>query len=152
MRVKMLFALVGLLMFTNAAHPQQTSLVVQKSAHDVTTTVARLEAAIKQRGATIIAKVDHAAAAKANGLELRPTIVLIFGNPKLGTPLMQSNQTAGLDLPLRIVVWQDAGGAVMLGYRTPTSLAEAHSIQDREAVVTTMSDALRAITADTVKP
>jgi uncharacterized protein (DUF302 family) len=82
---------------------QSPSLVTKKSAHDAAATVTRLEAAIKKRGAAIVATVDHAAAAKANGLELKPATVVIFGNPKLGTPLMQASPTAGLDLPMRVL-------------------------------------------------
>ncbi len=144
--------LVSLVTLAAISHGQPTGLIVQGSAHDISATVARLESAIKQRGATILAKVDHTAAAKANGLDLRPTLVILFGNPKLGTPLMQSNQTAGLDLPLRILVWQDAAGAVMVGYWAPATLAEAHSIRDREPVIKAMSDALSAITGESVKP
>jgi uncharacterized protein (DUF302 family) len=126
------------------------SLTTKKSAHDVATTVARLEAAIKKRGAAIAATVDHAAAAKANGLELKPATVVIFGNPKLGTPLMQASPTAGLDLPMRVLVWQDSSGAVMVGYWPPAKLAEAHGIKDRDQVLKTMTGALDAITNEAV--
>lgn len=153
MRIGVLSALViGFTTLATGAYAQQTAPIVQKSAHDLSATVARLESAIKQRGATIVAKVDHAAAAKANSLDLRPTVVIIFGNPKLGTPLMQSSQTAGLDLPLRILVWQDAAGAVMVGYWPPAALAQAHSIRDRDPVIKTMSEALGAITGEAIKP
>ena len=129
---------------------QTRQIVTKKSAHDAAATVARLEAAIAKRGAKIAAKVDHAAAAKANGMELRPAVVVIFGNPKLGTPLMQSNPTAGLDLPMRVLVWQDAAGAVMVGYWPPASLATAHGIKDRDPVLKTMAGALDAITSEAV--
>jgi len=129
---------------------QTPQLVTKKSAHDAAATVVRLEAAIEERGAAIVAKVDHAAAAKASGMELRPTIVLIFGNPKLGTPLMQSSATAGLDLPMRVLVWQDAAGAVTVGYWPPSALAAAHGIKDRDPVLKTMAGALDAITGEAV--
>jgi uncharacterized protein (DUF302 family) len=131
---------------------QSGNLVSKKSAHDVARTVERLETAIKSRGAAIVAKVDHAAAAKANGLELRPTIVVLFGNPKLGTPLMQSAQTAGLDLPMKVLVWQDAAGAVHLGYFAPAALGASHGIKDRDEVLKTMTGALGAITDEAAKP
>jgi uncharacterized protein (DUF302 family) len=127
---------------------QAPQIVTKKSAHDASATVARLEAAITKRGATIVAKVDHAAAAKASGLELKPATVVIFGNPKLGTPLMQSSVTTGLDLPMRVLVWQDAAGAVMLGYWPPATLAAMHGIKDRDQVVKTMTGALDAITSE----
>ena len=130
----------------------QSALIAVKSAHDVPTTVARLENAIQSRGAAVVAKVDHAAGAKSVGQELRPTVVVIFGNPRLGTPLMQSNQQAGLDLPMRIAVWQDAQGAVWLGYAPPKDLAERHAIKDRDPVIQQMTGALAAIAAEAAKP
>lgn len=77
-------------------------------------TVDRLAAAITTRGISIMARIDHAAAAAAIGMELRPTEVLIFGNPRAGTPLMQAEQTVGIDLPLKALVWQDADGSTGL--------------------------------------
>jgi uncharacterized protein (DUF302 family) len=147
-----LFAVIAVVVAcaTAPALAQAPQLVTKKSAHDAAATVARLEAAITKRGAVIAAKVDHAAAAKANGMELRPAIVVIFGNPKLGTPLMQSSPTAGLDLPMRVLVWQDTAGAVMVGYWPPSSLAAAHGIKDRDAVLKTMAGALDAITNEAV--
>lgn len=132
------------------AAAQAPAPVTKTSPHDVTATVARLEAAITKRGAAIVAKVDHAAAAKANGLDLRPSVVVIFGNPKLGTPLMQSNPAAGLDLPMRVLVWQDAAGAVKIGYWPPAALAQMHGIKDRDEVLKTMAGALDAITSEAV--
>ncbi len=145
-------ALCVLALIATPAAAQTGSLVTKKSAHDVAKTVERLEAAIKSRGAAIVAKVDHAAAAKANGLELRPTVVVLFGNPKLGTPLMQSAQTAGLDLPMKILVWQDSSGAVQLAYQAPAALGAAHGIKDRDAVLNTMAGALAAIADEAAKP
>ncbi len=133
-----------------AAFAQSGAVVTKTSPHDVATTVSRLEAAIIKRGATIVAKVDHAAGAKKAGLEMKPATAVIFGNPKLGTPLMQSNPTAGLDLPMRVLVWQDTSGAVMVGYWPPTKLGEAHGIKDREQVLKTMTGALDAITNEAV--
>lgn len=153
MRGKIFLAVViGCVMATGAAYAQQTSPIVQKSVHNVAITVARLESAIKQRGASIVAKVDHSAAAKVNDMDLRPTFTLIFGNPKLGTPLMNSNQAAALDLPLKIAIWEDASGATMVAYWPPEILAGSHSIQDKDSVIRTMSGALRAITAEAVMP
>src|SRR6516164_546572 len=84
-------------------------------------TMDRLEAEIKAKGMTVFARIDHAAGAAQAGLSLRPTEVLIFGNAKAGTPLMQSNQTIGIDLPLKALVWQDADGKVWLSYNEPGS-------------------------------
>ena len=89
-------------------------------------TMDRLEAEIKARGITVFARIDHAAGAAQAGLSLRPTELLVFGNAKAGTPLMQSNQTIGIDLPLKALVWQDASGKVWLSYNDPASLAKRH--------------------------
>jgi uncharacterized protein (DUF302 family) len=89
-------------------------------------TMDRLEAEIKAKGMTVFARIDHAAGAAQAGLSLRPTEVLIFGNAKAGTPLMQSNETIGIDLPLKALVWQDADGKVWLSYNEPSWLATRH--------------------------
>jgi len=88
----------------------------------------RLEAEIKARGITVFARIDHAAGAASAGLSLRPTELLIFGNAKAGTPLMQSAQTIGIDLPLKILVWRDASAKVWLTYNDPAWLAKRHDV------------------------
>lgn len=89
-------------------------------------TADRLVTAVTTRGMTVMARIDHAAAAASVGMELRPTEVLVFGNPRAGTPLMEMAQTMGIDLPLRALVWQDAEGATWLGYNDPQWLASRH--------------------------
>ena len=91
-------------------------------------TMDRLEAALKARGLTIFARIDHAAGAAEAGLPLRPTELVIFGNAKGGTPLMQADQTAGIDLPLKTLVWQDASGKAWLSYNDPAWIAERHGL------------------------
>jgi uncharacterized protein (DUF302 family) len=109
-------------------------------------TMDRVAAAVTSRGIGILARIDHAAAAAKVGLELRPTEVLIFGNPKAGTPLMQAAQTIGIDLPLRALVWQDAAGKTWLAYNDPQWLARRHGIdQGTERIVGAMAAALAAI-------
>jgi uncharacterized protein (DUF302 family) len=93
-------------------------------------TAKRLEAEIKAKGMTVFARVDHAAGAKEAGLELRPTEVLIFGSAKAGTPLMQADQTIGIDLPLKVLVWQDAAGKTWISYNDPDYLATRHRLGD----------------------
>jgi uncharacterized protein (DUF302 family) len=108
-------------------------------------TMNRLETAVKANGMTVFARIDHAAGATAAGLSLRPTEVLIFGNAKGGTPLMQSVQTIGIDLPLKALVWQDASGATWLSYNDPDWLAERHGLGgDTEAALGMMTGALAA--------
>ncbi|HXJ01852.1 MAG TPA: DUF302 domain-containing protein [Micropepsaceae bacterium] len=104
-------------------------------------TMDRLEAAIKAKGIAVFARIDHAAGAAKAGLSLRPTELLIFGKAEGGTPLMQSSQTAGIDLPLKALVWQDASGKVWLSYNDPAWLAKRH------AVGTTAEPNVRALTA-----
>src|SRR5580692_9746758 len=83
-------------------------------------TMNRFAAAVRAKGMTVFAQIDHAAGAAAAGLLLRPTNLLIFGNTKGGTPLMQADQTIGIDLPLKVLVWQDAAGLTWLSYNDPS--------------------------------
>jgi uncharacterized protein (DUF302 family) len=97
---------------------------------------------------TVFAHIDHAAGAVAVGLPLRPTDLLIFGNAKGGTPLMQAVQTIGIDLPLKALVWQDAAGVTYLSYNDPHFLARRHGLDDgTKATVEALSGALKAISA-----
>jgi uncharacterized protein (DUF302 family) len=91
-------------------------------------TRSRLEAEIKAHGMIVFARIDHAALAAKAGLALRPTEVILFGNPRGGTPLMQANQTVGIDLPLKVLVWQDALGTTWLSWNEPAWLAERHEL------------------------
>jgi len=93
----------------------------------------RLEAEVKGKGLSVFAHVDHAAGAIAVGLPLRATDLLVFGNAKGGTPLMQAAQTIGIDLPLKILVWQDAAGQTWLSYNDPHWLAKRHGLDDASA-------------------
>jgi uncharacterized protein (DUF302 family) len=103
-------------------------LVALKSPHSAADTMSRLEAAVKQRGLNVFARIDHAAGAAKVGKSLRATELLIFGNPQGGTPLMECAQTAGIDLPLKALVWQDERSQVWLGYNDPTFLAQRHGV------------------------
>jgi uncharacterized protein (DUF302 family) len=126
-------------------------LVSVKSPHSVKETIDRLEAAAKSRGLNIFLRVDHAAGAKKIGKELRPTELLVLGNPQGGTPLMECAQTAGIDLPLKALAWQDAAGQVWLGYNDPKYLASRHAAADCGGVVSNLSKALAALAQDAVK-
>lgn len=106
-------------------------------------TMDRLEAEVKAKGLTVFARVDHAGGAAAVGMQLRPTEVLIFGNARGGTALMQSNQTAGIDLPLKALVYQDAAGKVWLAYNKPNWIAQRHGLG--EAVAATVSALTKAL-------
>ena len=109
-------------------------------------TMDRLEAEIKASGMTVFARVDHAAGAAEVALSLRPTELLIFGNARGGTPLMQSNQTVGIDLPLKALVWQDASGKTWLSYDDPSWLAKRHGLgPEVDPAVNAMAAALSAV-------
>ena len=111
-------------------------------------TMNRFEAEVYARGMTVFAHIDHAAGAIAVGLPLRPTDLLIFGSAKAGTPLMQSVQTIGIDLPLKALVWRDAAGATFLSYNDPAFLTHRHGLGEAaKPVVEAMSGALKAIAA-----
>ena len=115
-------------------------------------TMDRLEAEVKAKGLTVFARVDHAGDAAAAGLPLRPTELLIFGNARGGTPLMQANQVAGIDLPLKALVYEDASGKVWLAYDDPSWIAQRHRLGAGVAeTVQTLTKALETFTAHAVK-
>ena len=120
-------------------------LTTIKSSHGPQDTMNRLEAAVRAKGMTVFARIDHSAGASAVGLSLNPTEVLIFGNAKGGTPLMQAVQTVGIDLPLRALVWQDASGETWLSYNDPAWLAKRHGLSGTEAPIGNLTAALDAV-------
>jgi uncharacterized protein (DUF302 family) len=130
----------------------ESGLVTLASAHGAAETVRRLEGALRQKGVHLFARIDHAEGARQAGLALRPTVVLLFGNPQVGTPLMQSNQTAGIDLPLKALVWEDGGGKVWLTYNDPASLARRHRVGDQEATVRALTAGLQALARAATEP
>jgi uncharacterized protein (DUF302 family) len=136
----------------NQSDPAQTDLVTLPSAQGATETVERLKSLLAQKTIRVFADIDHAAGAKAVGLPLRPTRLLIFGNALAGTPLMQSRQSIGLDLPLRVLVWEDEAGKVWLTYRNPSVLAKHHSITDRAEAVAALDAGLAALTRAATSP
>ena len=102
-------------------------MVIKRSPHGYRDTVARVVSAIESRGLTLFARIDHAAGAREAGLELADEQVVLFGHPRAGTPLMQSDPRIGIELPLRILIWADANG-VLLGYRDPRELDDPYDI------------------------
>jgi uncharacterized protein (DUF302 family) len=116
-------------------------------------TMNRLETAVTAKGMTVFARIDHAAGARAIGLSLRSTEVLIFGNAKAGTPLMQSAQTIGIDLPLKALVWQDISGKTWLSFNDPAWLAQRHGLSgEAEAAVGIITSALNAVVTAATTP
>jgi len=127
-------------------------LITLRSAHDFHTTLDRLLKVLEAKGVTVFARVDHAAGAAAVGMQLRPTELLIFGNARGGTPLMQSNQVAGIDLPLKALVYQDATGRVWLAYNNPNWIAQRHGLDGSVAAnVQALTKALEGLSVGAVK-
>jgi uncharacterized protein (DUF302 family) len=128
-------------------------LVTMRSSSGPTETMNRLEAAVKAKGLTVFSRVDHSAGAAEVGLPLRPTELLIFGNAKGGTPLMESAQTIGIDLPLKALVWQDASGATWISYNDPAWLARRHGLfHETDAAVNALAAALAAFAKAAAAP
>jgi uncharacterized protein (DUF302 family) len=116
-------------------------------------TLDRLEAEIKARGLTVFARVDHAAGAAAVGMALRPTEIVLFGNARGGTPLMQDRQTAGIDLPLKFLVWQDEAGKTWLSYNEPAWIARRHGLgAASDAALKAMTGLLAALAKAATSP
>jgi len=126
-------------------------LITKTSSYSVKETMDRFENIVMKKGFNITAQVNHAAAAIRSGATLRPTEVLIFGNPKLGTLLMQSNRTIGIDLPIKVLIWEDSNGTVTLAYNDPAWLAKRHGIIDRDKAFAKMAGALDTFSNAAIK-
>ncbi|MCR8825722.1 DUF302 domain-containing protein [Pseudosulfitobacter koreensis] len=140
-------ALPALMMSLPATAQEMVSKV---SPHSVSGTIDRLQEAVETAGATVFARVDHAEGASSVDMDLRPTELLIFGNPKLGTPVMQADQLAGLDLPLRALAYADAEGVVHLVYAHPMSLADRYDVNADNAPLDQIAGALDKLTSAAV--
>lgn len=117
-------------------------VVTVPSAHSVADTADRLESLLRGKGMRVFLRVDHAAGAQSAGARLRPTQLLVFGNPKVGTPLMQCAQSVALDLPQKALIWEAADGRVWLSYNDPAYLDGRHGLGDCAAVLQRVSRAL----------
>jgi uncharacterized protein (DUF302 family) len=141
MRNLLIAVLLGF--FSVASVYAGNGLISIKSSHSVKKTVDRLESVLKEKGMTVFTRLDHTNGAKKVGLELRPTELLIFGNPKVGTPLMQCSQSAAIDLPQKALVSEDQDGQVWLTYNDPDYLAKRHKITGCDEVIKKIEKALR---------
>jgi len=120
-------------------------MITKKSKYSVSQTLDKLEAVLKKKGITVAMRWKHDAKAKGVGIPLRPTELLVFGNPKLGSHMFTSNQTAGIDLPLKALAYQDEKGNVYLTYNDPAYIAKRHNIKDRAKILAKMSEALNKL-------
>ena len=148
MAKSILFVVASLVL---AAGTAQAELVRKQSPHTVVETIDRLEVAIKEKGLTVFNRIDHAAGAKKVDQDLRPTMLIIFGSPAVGTPLMQAQQTMGLALPLKVLSWEDADGKVWLAYETPADMAAAHGVPKDNPAIKRITGALDGFTDAAVK-
>ncbi len=132
----------------SAKAPSDPNLIIRESQNSVKDTLDKLAKAAEAKGAKIVARVDHAAGAKAVGTDMKPAEVLMFGNPKLGTPVMTGNIRAGIDLPLRVLAWEDAGGKVWVAYPKPLVLQQRYRLKgkDQDANFKAIGDALDGLT------
>jgi len=145
-------AIIALILMASASvGVAADGLIAVKSQYSAEETIDRLEQQVRQRGLTVFARIDHATGAAKAGKTLRPTTLLVFGNPQGGTPFMQCEQTVGIDLPLRALVWEDAFGQVWLGYNDPAYIARRHSVSNCPVVkklVTVLYDITKETVAD----
>jgi len=147
----------ALFTLTAAARGQGTMLsppgvVTVASASSFDSTLARLERAAVANGLTVAAKIDHAAAARKAGQTLRPTTLVIAGNPAAGTPLMLDDQTIAVELPLRFLVWQSEDGKVHVSYDPIKAIAARHKLAGHEQLLTKMTGAIELIVSEATKP
>ncbi len=144
MKTKILSALIILssTFVSQVFATESNGIIKLKSAHSVSATVNKLEAVLNKKGMTIFKRINHAAGADKVGLQLRSTELLIFGNPKVGTPLMQCSQTAALDLPQKALAYKDKTGQVWLAYNDPAYMAKRHNLKNCDAAIQKVSNAL----------
>ena len=140
---------IGLLFVMTLPAGAAERLIVVESPLGPKETMDRLEQIVEQKRMKVFARIDHAAAARKAGESLRPTEVLIFGNPRVGTKLMECGQTIGIDLPLKMLVWMDASGQVRIGYEDPAALAARHGLSQCP-VLKRISKALAEFAEETV--
>ncbi len=137
----LLCTLMAIFFFASVTYANN-GIISIKSSHDVKTTVDRLENILREKGMTVFIRINHAEGAQKVGKKLRPTELIIFGNPKVGTPLMQCGQSVAIDLPQKALIWQDEAGQVWLSYNDPKYLASRHSIKECDEIIKKIEKAL----------
>jgi uncharacterized protein (DUF302 family) len=142
--------MIGLTLAFDASAKSE-GIVAKPSAFSVKVTIDRLAAVFKKKGIRVFARINHAAAAKSIDKKLRPSELLIFGTPKIGTPLMQESIISGIDLPLKALAYQDAKGQVYLVYNHPGYLARRHEIKSKKKLISSISRILSNLTDLAIK-
>ena len=146
-KMKKILIVLGLVtLLPSLVNASEKGMISKKSHYSVKVTLDKLENVLRKKGITIVTRWSHHTGAKKAGISLRPTELLIFGNPKLGSHFFTSNQTAGIDLPMKALAWKDKKGQVWLTYNDPTYIANRHVINDRAKVVKKMTGALNKLT------
>jgi uncharacterized protein (DUF302 family) len=140
------------LLGVGAATADDNGLITKKSPYSAKETIDRLEKVLTEKGITIALRWSHSDRAEAVGIALRPTELIIFGNPKLGSHLMTSEQTAGIDLPLKALAWTDEEGQTWLSYNDPAYIAERHGITNRPEIIKKMTGALAKFSDAAIAP
>ena len=138
---QILFTITALFFLTSQVYADN-GIISVKSSHEVKATADRLENTLKQKGMTVFVRINHAEGAQKVGKKLRPTELVVFGNPKVGTPLMQCSQSTAIDLPQKALIWQDDQGQVWLSYNDPNYLVERHGITGCDEVIKKIEKAL----------
>ncbi len=133
--------LISIFLFVSVGY-SESSIISMKSSHDVKATADRLENTLRTKGMTVFIRINHAEGAQNVGKKLRPTELIIFGNPKVGTPLMQCSQSVAIDLPQKALIWENEAGQVWLSYNDPEYLAKRHGIKGCVEVIKQIQNAL----------
>lgn len=141
--MKIFLTLITFIAMTITA--QAENWIIKDSANDVAATADKLVAAVENAGAKVFARVDHAAGAKSIDAELAPMTLVMFGNPKLGTPILQAAPQAGIDLPIRVLVWDD-NGQTKIGYLEPAALKARYNVEGADKSFEMMTGALGKLT------
>ena len=148
---RIILSIISIFLFSSMAMADN-GLVSVKSNHDVKETADRLENALQAKGMTIFDRINHAAGAEKVGKELRPTELVIFGNPKVGTPLMQCGQTMAIDLPQKALIWEDETGQVWFSYNEPEYLAKRHNTKGCLEVIKKIQNVLANFSSAATAP
>ena len=138
---RILYPITALFLLASLAYADN-GIISVKSSHEVKATADRLENVLKQKGMTVFIRINHAEGAQKVGIKLRPTELVVFGNPKVGAPLMQCSQNTAIDLPLKALIWEDEKGQVWLSYNDPNYLVERHGIEGCAEVIKKIENAL----------
>ncbi len=141
-----------LFLFSISSAYAENGTISVKSMHDVKTTADRLEAALNSKGMTVFTRINHAEGAQNIGMQLRPTELVIFGNPKVGTPLMLCAQSVAIDLPQKALIWEDKDGQVWYTYNDPGYLATRHDLAECSEVLKKVGGALGSFAKAATSP